>query len=205
MALDRQFQLREKRVAGEAYYLQQTAGIDRREALRAWREAAAKLLGDTFRHWATDPARRARQIGQCISELETMAEQLHDRGWLLSHDRLVALAAKAIAPVAAAQAAGKIGDFWPYFRAAARRFVPVNAEEIQQAARRDGADTTRTAGDVLAALAGALTAREASPVEAVGERRAESMQEASKPAAKRGRPPKFKAAAEATPDLFGGG
>ena len=204
MALDREFQRREARVAREAHYLQQTAGIDRRKALLAWRAAAAKLLGETFNHWAKDPSRRTRQIGQCIGELEVMAEQLHDRGWLLSHDRLVDLARQAVAPVATAQAAGKIGDFWPYYRAAVRRFVPVNADEIQREARKAGADSTRAAGDLMAALAGVVSSNKASPVEAIGARHAEAAQEACKPAARRGRPPKFKAAAEATGDLFGG-
>jgi hypothetical protein len=205
MALDREFQLREARVAREAHYLQQNDGIDRKQALRAWREEAAKLLADTFRHWSTDPARRSRQIGQCIGELEVLAEHLYERRWLVAQDSLLALARKAIAPVAAAQAAGKIDDFWPYFRASIRRYVPVNAEQIQREARRAGADATRTAGDVMAALAGLLTTPQASPVEAIGERHAEAVQAACKPAARRGRPPKFKAAADATGDLFGGG
>jgi hypothetical protein len=204
MALDREFKRREEHVSREAHFLKQTAGIERRQALLAWRAAAAKLLGDTFSHWSREPARRTRQIGQCIGELEIMAEHLHDRGWLLSLDRLVDLARQAIEPVAVAQAAGKIGDFWPYYRASVRRFVPVNADEIQREARKAGSDSTRTAGDVMAALAGVVAALQSSPVEAVAARRAEASQEACKPAARRGRPPKFKAAAEATGDLFGG-
>lgn len=204
MALDRQLQQRDAFVAREAHYLKQIGGIDRREALRAWRAEAAKLLGGTFTHWSADEARRSRQIGQCIAELEIMARQLFDRGWLLSQARLVEIAGQAIAPVAAAQAAGKIGDFHPYFRTAVRRFVPLNAEELQRTARRDGSDTAHAAGDVMAALVGALAPRQIGAVEAVGERHAERVHDASKPVARRGRPPKFKAAAEATGDLFGG-
>lgn len=203
MALDRQMQIRDQRVAREAQFLKAYGDVDRKQALRAWRAEAAALLGDTFTHWATDPARRQRQIGQCIAELETMAQQLFDRGWLLKHDRLVEVARKAIEPVAAAQAAGKIGDFYAYFRASVLRFVPVNADELQKAARRDGTDSAH-AGDLMAALAGVLTSRPVSPVEAIGERREEARQEACKPHARRGRPKKFQAAEDATGDLFGG-
>lgn len=193
MALDRPLQIRDDAVAREAYFLRQSGGIDRREALSAWRAEAAVLLGSTFTHWASDPARRQRQIGQCID--------LYDRGWLLKHETLMEMARQAIAPVAAAQVKGKIADFYPYFRASVRRFVPVHADEIQQQARREGA---QPAGDLMAALSGLIVPRPVSPVEAIGERHAERVHEASKPAARRGRPKKFQAAAEATGDLFGG-
>lgn len=203
MALDRQFQLREKEVAAEAYFLKQSAGIDRRAALLDWRRDAYELLLDTLT-WPEAPDRRHKLVNQCIAELETMAQQLYSRGWLVKHAVLMALAKQAIEPVAVAQRAGKIGDFWPYFRASVRRFVPVNADQIQQDARRAGADSTHTAAELLASLVGVLTTRQVSPVEVIGERRAEAAQEGCKPAAKRGRPPKFKASAEATGDLFGG-
>lgn len=201
MALDRQLQQRDDAVAREAYFLRQSAGIDRKEALRAWRAEAARLLGATFTHWSTDQARRQRQIGQCIAELEVLARHLYARGWLVKHETLVEMARQAIAPVATAQATGKIGDFFPYFRASVRRFVPVNADELQHTARREGA---QPAGDLMAALSGLIMPRQVSPVEALGERHAERVQEACKPAAKRGRPAKFQAAADATGDLFGG-
>lgn len=197
MALDRQLQIRDDAARREAHFLRQAGGVERREALRAWRTEAAQLLGSTFTHWAADPARRQRQIGQCIAELEVLARHLFDRGWLLKHETLLSMAREAITPVAAAQAAGKIGDFYPYFRAAIRRYVPVNADEIQHTARREGA---QPAGDLMAALSGLLTARQASPVEAIGERHAERMHESSKPAARRGRPRKDTGAG--TLDLF---
>lgn len=203
MALDRQMQIRDQQVAREAQFLKAYGDVDRRQALRAWRAEAASLLGATFTHWSADPARRQRQIGQCIAELETMAHQLFDRGWLLKHERLVEVARKAMEPVAAAQATGKIGDFFPYFRTSIRRFVPVNADELQKAARRDGSDSAH-AGDLMAVLAGVLTAKATSPVEAIGERRQEARQEACKAPARRGRPRKFQAAEEATGDLFSG-
>lgn len=198
MALDRQLQIRDAERDREAHFLRQSAGIDRTAALHAWRAAAAKLLGTTFSHWSEEPARRERQIGQCIAELEVLARHLYDRGWLVNHATLLAMAEQAIAPVAAAQAAGKIGDFYPYFQTSIRRFVPLHAEELQRTARREGA---QAAGDLMAALSGLLTARQTSPVEAIGERHAERVQAAGKPVAKRGRPRKDTGAG--TLDLFG--
>lgn len=201
MALDRQLQIRDSEAAREVYFLSQTAGIDRREALRSWRAEAANLLAQTFTHWSQDLAHRQRQIGQCIAELEIMARQLFERGWLLKQDLLLEMARTAIAPVAAAQAAGKIGDFFPYFRTSIRRYVPVHAEEIQQLARRQG--SSLAAADVFAGLVGLLKPAQVTATEVIGERHAERVQEACKPAARRGRPAKFQTAAEATGDLFG--
>jgi hypothetical protein len=169
--------------------------------LRNWRSAAAHLLQTTLT-WPTDASRRTRLIGQCISELEVLSRQLYDRGWLLQQDRLLEVAKTCLAPIAAAQAAGKIEDFWPYFRASVRRFVPLHAEELQRLARQTRGVVG--ASDVFAALSGVITERPAiTPVEAIGDRHAERVQDARKPAARRGRPPKFRAAAEATGDLFG--
>lgn len=188
MAIDRQLQIRDQAEAREAHYLRQTAGIERRDALLAWRAEAAKLLAETFTHWSPDPARRQRQIGQCLAELEVMARQLFDRGWLVKQPVLLEMASTAIAPVAAAQAAGKIGDFFPYFRAAVRRYVPVNADQIQHAARRQG--SSLAASDVFAGLVGLIKAPAMTATEAIGERHAERVQESCKPPARRGRPRK---------------
>jgi hypothetical protein len=199
MALDRQLQIRDQATAREAHFLKQSADIDRKAALRSWRAAAGEVLAKAFT-WPADPARRAKLIGQCTGELEVMAQHLFDRGWLLKEDRLIAMVETCIAPIAAAQAAGKITDFWPYFRSAVRRHVPVNADEIQHEARRVGGAVS--AADVFAGLAGLIQRPTITATEAIGERRAEVRQEACKPVA-RGRPPKFKAAADATLDLFG--
>lgn len=200
MALDRQLQIRDAAVAREAHFLRQSVGIDRREALRAWRAEAAKLLSATFT-WPADPARRARLIGQCIGELEVLAQALFDRGWLVEQPRLLEMVRACITPIAAAQAAGKIADFWPYFRRSVRAYVPVNAEELQRVSRRDGATASQWAASALAVASGLLAAPKVSPVEAIGERRAEARQ-ASGNAPARGRPRKFKAAEDATLPLF---
>ena len=84
-----------------------------------------------------------------------------------------------------------------------RAYVPMHAEEIQRTARRDGVTASQWATDALGLASGLLSAPKPSPVEVIGESHAARMHEACKPAAKRGRPPKFKAAADATPDLFG--
>jgi hypothetical protein len=201
MALDRQLQIRDDAVAREAHFLKQSADIERKAALRSWRAAAAKVLGDAFT-WPADPARRAKLIGQCTGELEVMAQHLFDRGWLLKEDRLIAMVETCIAPIAAAQVAGKIADFWPYFRSAVRRHVPVNADEIQHEARRVGGAVS--AADVFAGLSGLLQRPAITATEAIGERRAEARQEACKPAARgRGRPRKI--IGEETLSLFEGG
>ena len=203
MALDRQLQIRDDEVAREAHFLRQHAGIARRDALRSWRAAAYQLLAVTFSHWPAETAHRQRLIGQCVGELESMARQLFDRGWLLQEARLLEVCRTCLAPIVAAQAAGKIGDFWPYFRVAVRRFVPVHAEELQRLARREGGAVG--AADVFAAIAGALARPAVTATEAIGERHAERAQAACTPPAKRGRPKKFQAAEDATGDLFSGG
>jgi hypothetical protein len=56
-------------------------------------------------------------------------------------------------PIAKAQKAQKVGDFWPYFRASVKRYVDANAEKIQALARRTGGDEgTRTFSEALAGL-----------------------------------------------------
>lgn len=199
MALDRQLQIRDAEVARESHFLRQHAGIERQEALRSWRTAASRLLSETLT-WPADPARRSKLVGQCIGELEAMARQLFDRGWLLQEARLLEVCRTCLAPIAAAQAAGKVGDFWPYFCISVRRFVPLHAEELQRLARRDGGAVG--AADVFAALAGALARPTITATEAIGERHAERAQAACKRPAKRGRPKKFQAAEDATGDLF---
>lgn len=203
MALDRQLQIRDAEVAREAHYLRQFGGVDRRQALIEWRSEAASLLRASFT-WPADAARRERLIGQCLGELEVLARALFERGWLLKQPRLMEMVRACIQPIAAAQAAGKIADFWPYFRRSVRAYVPMHAEEIQHTARRDGVTASQWATDALALASGLLNAPAPSPVEIIGESHAARQQEACKPAAKRGRPPKFKAAADATPYLFGG-
>jgi hypothetical protein len=191
----------------EARFLRERAGVDRKERLAAWREwAAKKLLADLAHVMPHEDAARARLIGQCTAELERMVRQLFDRGWLIEGKRLAEVVDTCLAPIAAAHRAGKVQDFWPHFRASVRRYVPINAEELQRTARRDGADAASAISGGLALALGMLTAPKAPSItEVIGERHAERVQAACKPGAKRGRPRKFQAATDATDDLFGGG
>jgi hypothetical protein len=206
MALDRQFQIREHKrrqdEEAEARLLLAHTGHDRAERLAAWRGWCAKHLLATFRHWPAEEAAQKHAVGLCIAELEVIAKHLHERAWLFDAKRLAQIVTKVTAPIATAQAAGKIDNFFPYFRRSVRAYVGMQAEELQQQARRDGVDGASAIGDVLAGVFGRL--RTPSIVEDLADRRQEARQDACKPSA-RGRPPKFKAAADATLDLFGAG
>ncbi|MEY4489711.1 MAG: hypothetical protein RIQ79_2219 [Verrucomicrobiota bacterium] len=192
MALDRDVQERDARreslAVAEARFLRERAGVDRRERLAAWREwVAKKLIADFI--LPADPAKRDRLIGQCTAELEVLVRQLFDRGWLIEGKRLAQVVGDCLAPIAAAQQAGKIGDFYPYFRSSVRRYVGANAEEIQQATRRDGAEAGAISiGAVMAGLVGRIAGP--SIVEVVGDR-ASYVQPSEKAIARgRGRPHK---------------
>lgn len=200
MALDRDVQERDGRreslAAAEARFLMERAGVDRRERLAAWREWAAKKLLAEFTHWPADPAARAKQVGQCTAELEALVRQLFDRGWLIEGRRLAQVVSECLSPIAAAQQAGKIGDFFPYFRVAVRRYVGANAEDMQGMARRDGADVAQSMAGILAGVIGRLQAPSLTEVIAERPKQAPCMGVA------RGRPARFKLAAEATLPLF---
>lgn len=200
MALDRDLQERDSRreslVSAEVRFLKERAGLDRRERLAAWREWAAKKLLAEFNHWAPDPAARAKQIGQAIAELEVLVRQLFDRGWLIEGKRLAQVVGDCLAPIAAAQQAGKVGDFFPYYRAAVRRYVGAHAEEVQGGARRDGSDIAQSMAGILAGVIGKLQAPSITEVIAERPKQAPCM------GAARGRPAKFKQAEAATLPLF---
>ncbi len=162
MALDRQLQIREAEEAREAHFLHASAGIDRAAALRRWRRRCrATLLRDL--QWPADEVRREREIENCVALLQTIARHLYQRGWLLDEARLGQLVRDFLQPIAAAQAAGKVRELYPYFRSAVARYVPVNADEIQQVAKRAGADAAASVGHVLAALAIPGLAKQAAP------------------------------------------
>lgn len=191
MALDRDVQERDSRheslASAETRFLRERAGVERKERLAAWREWAAKKLLAEFTHWPADPAARARQIGQCTAELEVLVRQLFDRGWLIEGKRLAQVVSDCLAPIAAAQRAGKVGDFYIYLKSSVRRYVGANAEEIQRAARRDGSEIAQTMSTILAGVIGRLQAP--SITEVIAEK---PQQAPCKPAA-RGRPLKCNA------------
>lgn len=162
MALDRQLQIRDAEDAREAHFLQASAGIDRTVALRRWRRRCRATLLATLR-WPEDEQRREREVENCVALLQTIARHLYQRGWLLQEERLGQLVKDFLRPIAAAQAAGKVRDLYPYFRAAVSRYVPVNADEIQQVAKRTGADVGSSMATLVAGLAIPGLARPAAP------------------------------------------
>jgi hypothetical protein len=148
---DRDDGKREEREAEERW-LRERAGIDPAERLQSWdRWIRATLTAALV--FPTERAARERLIGQCAAEMTELAKQLRGRGWLLDGKALAEHVQAVLQPIGKAQRAGKIGDFWPYFRTAVARYVGLNAEEIQQHARRVGAEEgARSVGAVLAGL-----------------------------------------------------
>lgn len=148
---DRDDRAREQAAADEAW-LRERVGIDPAERLQSWdRWLRGKLA--TSLAWPKDEAARARLMGQCAAEVTVLAKQLRGRGWLLDGKALASHVEALLAPIGKAQREGKVGDFWPYFRASVSRYVGANAEEIQQHARRVGADEgAQAVGSVLAGI-----------------------------------------------------
>lgn len=155
-------------------WLRERGGVDPAERLERWdRWVKAALLKALV--WPKDSAKRERLLGQCAAELTVMVRQLRGRGWLLDGDALAGHVRAAIEPVGKAQQQGKVGDFWPYFKAAVARYVGAHAEEIQTHARRTGGDEgTQTIGAVLAGVVGRL--RGPSMTELLAQRDAEVAQ-----------------------------
>jgi len=133
-------------------WLRERGGIDPEERRASFYRWVRGLLLKTFT-WPTDDARREKLLGQCASELTIMVRQLRGRGWLLDGETLAGEVKACLTPIGAYQRAGKIDDFWPYFRAGVRRYVEANADRIQAVARSTRADeATQTMADVMAGL-----------------------------------------------------
>ncbi len=122
--------------------------------------------------WADTNQVRARE--QCRIELERLVLDLWRRGWMLDGRRLARHIEAALADVAAAQRAGRVKEFWPFYVSVVRRYVGTNAEEIQAEAMSAGSHVQ----GALNALLSAATARsQAKPqptlTELLAQRRAE--------------------------------
>jgi hypothetical protein len=138
--------------AADDLWLRERAGIDPAERLQSWDRWLRHRLQASL-VWPDDAAKRDRLLGQCAAELTSLARQLRGRGWLLDGKALASHVDAVLGPIGNAQRQGKVGDFWPYFRAAVSRYVGLNAEEIQQHARRTGADEgLQTLSSALAGL-----------------------------------------------------
>jgi len=165
----------EEAQAADDRWLRERAGIDPEERRAAWRRWVCRELEKRLQ-WPEQKAQRDRLIGQCCAELTTLAYQLRGRGWLLDGAALAEHVRACIGPIATAQKKGAVGDFFPYFRAAVRRYVGANAEDIQAQARRTGADEgSQTMAGALAALGiGSAKPRAKSLTEIVAEREIEA-------------------------------
>jgi hypothetical protein len=159
-------------------WLKERAGLDPEERRASWRRWLRKTL-ETSLQWPKEEAARERLIGQCAAEITVLARQLRGRGWLLEGAVLADHVRALLAPIAKAQRAGKVRDFWPYFGEAVSRYVGANAEEIQAHARRTGADEgAQTMAGALAALGiGKAASRGPSMVEIITDRDAEARRE----------------------------
>ena len=173
----------ERQIEADDRWLRERGGIDpeeRRASFNRWvKDHLRKSL-----IWPDDLARREKMVGQCAAEITVMVRQLRGRGWLLDGAALAEEVKACLKPIAAYQRAGKVEDFFAYFRSSVRRYVGAHAEDIQALARRTGGD--EAAQSMAAVMAGLGLDRLAKP-------KAESMVEIVSnhvPKAKLGRPKK---------------
>lgn len=161
-------------VEADQRWMRERGGIEPAERLAKWDAWLIATLSKTL-VWPTDATKRARLLGQCAAEITVMVRQLRGRGWLLDGDSLAEHVRACIEPIGAYQRAGKVGDFWPYFRSTVRRYVGAQAEDLQALARRTGADeSTQAMGALLGGLGlGTSKARGASLTELITARAGE--------------------------------
>lgn len=122
--------------------------------------------------WTWAGPLKARRIEQCRVELEGLVLALWRRGWMLDGAALAGHIRDALDDVGAAQKAGRVRDFWPFFKAVVDRYVGVNAEEIRTESMRLGAHV----GQVFQRLNQAHVAKGKSLPELLAQRRQEQGQ-----------------------------
>lgn len=88
--------------------------------------------------WTWAGAHRVKRQHQCRIQIDGMVLALWKRGWMLDGKRLADRITGMLDAIGQAQRAGKVRDFWPYFKASANRYVGLNAEEIQVEAMQAG-------------------------------------------------------------------
>jgi hypothetical protein len=136
-------------VDADERWLRESAGIDPAERLLQWDRWVLGQLATL----GLPEGGKDRLLRQCAAEITTVAKQLRGRGWLLDGVELATHVRALLAPIAKALKAGKVADFWPYFRHSVKVYVGANAEQIQALARRSGGDEcTQSVGAALAAL-----------------------------------------------------
>jgi valyl-tRNA synthetase len=155
----------------------------RDSALRAWIwgktpeqrllkfDAWVKLELDARLDWAWAGTAKAARLQQCRAQLETMLKQLFERGWHLDGRKLADLITAALDEVGAAQRAGRVKDFWPFFKSVVSRYVGTHAEEIQAEALSAG----HTVSKILEATLRGLPAKAPTVTELVAQRAAETI------------------------------
>lgn len=94
--------------------------------------------------WAWAGAQKTKRIEQCRVQIEGLVIDLWRRGWMLDGKALSDVIKAALDDVAKAQKAGRVQDFWAFFKAITGRHVGVNSEEIQMKARSAGATLSQT-------------------------------------------------------------
>lgn len=88
--------------------------------------------------WKWAGADKAKRVEQCRIEFENLVLGFWQRGWLLDGSKLAAHIELVLADISAAQKAGRVQDFWPFFKSVLRRYVGINSEEIRQEAMSAG-------------------------------------------------------------------
>lgn len=157
----------------------------RDDAARAWMASGATIEQRLLRFdgwvrlelearidWTWAGEQRARRIEQCRIALENLVLALWRRGWLLDGERLAGHIRDALDDVGAAQKAGRVRDFWPFFKSVVDRYVGLNAEEIRAEAMHFGAHV----GQVFERLQKQATKAPAMP-ELLAQRRQETIAE----------------------------
>ena len=89
--------------------------------------------------WSWAGESKARRIEQCRIELENLVLGLWRRGWMLDGKALAGHIRDALDDVRAAQKAGRVRDFWPFYKAVVGRYAGINSEEIRAEAMSAGA------------------------------------------------------------------
>jgi len=100
--------------------------------------------------WPERGRLKAKEIEQCRIRIERLVIELWRRGWLLDGQRLANHIRAALDDIAAAQAAGRVKKFWPFFCQVVDRYVGINSEEIQAEARAVAG--ARPIGSILSSI-----------------------------------------------------
>lgn len=86
--------------------------------------------------WAGDA--KQKRIEQCRIELNNVCKHLFKRGWMFDGERLAKRITDLLDVVGKYQRAGKVLDFWSYYKSAVDRYVGANAEELREEALQAG-------------------------------------------------------------------